>query len=161
NPSFLAARDAILRASTDLATARGDDDAARAAFMVSVWQTFARFGMGPGARTNGATLTGIVADFPVPSSGSPHTTTAGATVTPQLPIPDADVAGVRSAVDLTASGVVADISVTVDITHTYRGDLVVTLVSPDGRTAVVHNRAGGSSRNLKETWTSQGSQASP
>jgi extracellular elastinolytic metalloproteinase len=31
-----------------------------------LWETFARFGMGPKARSNGASLSGIVADFETP-----------------------------------------------------------------------------------------------
>ena len=45
--------------------------------------------------------------------------------------------------------------VTVDIDHTYRGDLIVTLKPPAamGAAAVVlHNRAGGSADNIKMTY---------
>ena len=37
--------------------------------------------------------------------------------------------------------------------HTYIGDLVVTLVAPDGSTHVLHNRAGGSADNIDQTYT--------
>jgi extracellular elastinolytic metalloproteinase len=67
NPSLLAARDAILLAAGQFATARGDTEHERAAFVFSAWQVFARYGMGPGARTAGATLSGIVADFTEPA----------------------------------------------------------------------------------------------
>jgi subtilisin-like proprotein convertase family protein len=39
-------------------------------------------------------------------------------------------------------------TVEVHITHTYRGDLVVTLLAPDGSAYVLHNRTGGSADNL-------------
>ncbi|GAA1029346.1 serine protease [Virgisporangium ochraceum] len=42
----------------------------------------------------------------------------------------------------------ATASVTADIRHTYRGDLVVDLVAPDGSTYNLHNGAGGSADNL-------------
>ncbi|WP_018348107.1 proprotein convertase P-domain-containing protein [Longispora albida] len=43
--------------------------------------------------------------------------------------------------------------VEVHIVHTYIGDLVVTLVAPDGSTYVLHNRAGGSADNINQTYT--------
>lgn len=47
----------------------------------------------------------------------------------------------------------ADASVTVDIAHTYRGDLLVQLVAPDGSLYTISNRAGGSADNLIGTFT--------
>jgi aminopeptidase S len=41
----------------------------------------------------------------------------------------------------------------VHIVHTYIGDLIVTLVAPDGSTYVLHNRAGGSADNINQTYT--------
>lgn len=43
--------------------------------------------------------------------------------------------------------------VAVDIRHTYRGDLKVDLVAPDGSVYVLHNRAGGSADNVIGTYT--------
>ncbi|HEX6681384.1 MAG TPA: proprotein convertase P-domain-containing protein, partial [Candidatus Limnocylindrales bacterium] len=43
--------------------------------------------------------------------------------------------------------------VEVHIVHTYIGDLVVTLVAPDGSTYILHNRAGGSADNINQTYT--------
>ena len=44
-------------------------------------------------------------------------------------------------------------SVAVDIRHTYRGDLLVQLVAPDGSLYTISNRAGTSSDNLIGTYT--------
>lgn len=44
-------------------------------------------------------------------------------------------------------------SVSVDILHTYRGDLLVQLVAPDGSLYTISNRAGGSADNLIGTYT--------
>ncbi|MEV4418014.1 proprotein convertase P-domain-containing protein, partial [Catellatospora sp. NPDC049609] len=44
-------------------------------------------------------------------------------------------------------------TVAVQIVHTYIGDLIVTLVAPDGSTYVLHNRAGGSADNINQTYT--------
>jgi subtilisin-like proprotein convertase family protein len=40
--------------------------------------------------------------------------------------------------------VVQKVLVTASITHSYRGDLVVQVVAPDGQTATLSDRAGGS-----------------
>ncbi|ANZ42108.1 peptidase S8/S53 subtilisin kexin sedolisin [Lentzea guizhouensis] len=47
----------------------------------------------------------------------------------------------------------ATASVKVAITHTYKGDLVVDLVAPDGTVVNLHNRSGGSADNINETYT--------
>jgi aminopeptidase S len=46
----------------------------------------------------------------------------------------------------------ATLSVGVDILHTYRGDLVVDVVAPDGTAYNVHNRGGGGADNLTTTF---------
>jgi aminopeptidase S len=45
------------------------------------------------------------------------------------------------------------LGVGVDIRHTYRGDLVVDLVAPDGSVYNLHNRTGGSADDLVATYT--------
>ena len=47
----------------------------------------------------------------------------------------------------------ATATVEVHIVHTYIGDLVVTLIAPDGSSYVLHNRAGGSTDNIDQTYT--------
>ncbi|WP_405067001.1 M36 family metallopeptidase [Kribbella sp. NBC_01510] len=152
NPSLLAARDAILLAARQFSVARGDDDGATASFVQSAWEVFARYGMGPGARTDGPQLSGIVADFEPPPA--PSTSILRAEAAPGLTIPDADAEGVVSTVSLPAAGVVQSLAVDVVITHPFRGDLVVSLVAPDGRTAVLHNRTGGGADNLQRSYDS-------
>jgi extracellular elastinolytic metalloproteinase len=153
NPSFLAARDAILLAADQLAAARGDSAAERAELVHQAWEVFARYGMGPGARSNGATLTGIVADFTAP----PRPTTAAtvrAAASPELAIPDDDPEGVTSSVQLPDAGPIRELAVGVEIGHSYRGDLEVDLEAPDGRRVSLHQRAGGRASDLRETWRS-------
>jgi hypothetical protein len=69
NPSFLNMRDAILLALANMVpggrlTADQHDGAWQ-----GTWSTFARFGMGPQAASDGAQLTGIVADHTVGQDG--------------------------------------------------------------------------------------------
>jgi peptidyl-Asp metalloendopeptidase len=45
------------------------------------------------------------------------------------------------------------VPVAVNIVHTYRGDLKVDLVAPDGSVYVLHNRSGGSADNINSTYT--------
>jgi subtilisin family serine protease len=58
---------------------------------------------------------------------------------------------------ITVSGVAgnapATLRVGVDIKHTFRGDLIVDLLAPDGTVYNVHNRTGGSADNLIGTFT--------
>jgi M6 family metalloprotease-like protein len=69
-------------------------------------------------------------------------------------IPDNDRGGVNSVIDISTPGIVAELSVTVGITHPYTGDLVVELMSPTGRRALLHVREGFNTANLNKTYTS-------
>jgi len=71
-------------------------------------------------------------------------------------IPDNRTAGIQSQTQLGLSGSISGVSVMVEITHTWRGDLVVSL-SHDGHTIPLHERKGGSEQNLFETYTTDNS----
>ncbi|GAB4049990.1 hypothetical protein GCM10028775_20430 [Catellatospora paridis] len=66
-----------------------------------------------------------------------------------------DVATVYS--DITIAGCNRNASSTstaeVHIVHTYKGDLVVSLLAPDGTAYTLHNRSGGSTDNIDTTYT--------
>jgi len=47
---------------------------------------------------------------------------------------------------------IADIDVEIDITHTYIGDLIVELESPEGTVVRLHDRSGGTTDNLVVTY---------
>ncbi|MER6448292.1 Leupeptin-inactivating enzyme 1 [Streptomyces venezuelae] len=85
---------------------------------------------------------------PVPPGQSFENTT-------DVNIPDSPAAAVSS--PITVSGVTgnapATTKVDVNIVHTYRGDLVVDLLAPDGTVYNLHNRSGGSADNLVQTYT--------
>jgi len=72
---------------------------------------------------------------------------------PGLAIPDNNPAGVVRSLTTDATGQIKDISVSVDITHTYIGDLTVNLVSPQGASISLHTRTGGGADNIIKTYT--------
>lgn len=69
-------------------------------------------------------------------------------------IPDNSTTGVSSNINVSGiTGTGRTITVSVGITHTYRGDLRVRLVAPNGNERILHDRAGGSFDNLTITNT--------
>ncbi len=70
---------------------------------------------------------------------------------PNASIPDDSDAGVSSTIDVAAGAAVGAVTVTVDIAHTYVGDLTVTL-SHGGQTVVLHDEDGGSDDDLKKSF---------
>ncbi|WMX45601.1 M28 family metallopeptidase [Streptomyces roseicoloratus] len=74
--------------------------------------------------------------------------------TADVTVPD-NGAAVTSSV--TVSGVSgnapSNLAVGVNIVHTYIGDLVVDLIAPDGSVYNLHNRSGGSTDNINQTYT--------
>lgn len=66
NPSMLDSRDAILHALSHMEMAGTLSSAERASRERDIWETFAAFGMGPDARSNGASVEGIEADYSLP-----------------------------------------------------------------------------------------------
>lgn len=68
-----------------------------------------------------------------------------------IDIPDNDSQGVVSAIDVARSGDAGLIRVSVDIEHTYRGDLLVQLIAPNGeRVTLKQARLGDSQANFQE-----------
>lgn len=68
-------------------------------------------------------------------------------------IPDNDANGITRVINVPEAGVVFGADVSVDITHTWQGDLVVSLMSPEGTEHVLHDRSGGSTEDLVQSWT--------
>ena len=87
---------------------------------------------------------------------SSSTTTTGSetftkTRSPALAIPD--LTTVSDSITIPDSGAATSVSVTVNISHTYIGDLRVVLIAPDGTTKTMHNRSGGSDDDINQTYT--------
>ncbi len=77
-----------------------------------------------------------------------------AVATPNRLIPDVG-APIVSSIDIADEGILTDLRIRVDITHTYVGDLRVDLIAPDGTAVVLHNHSGGSSDNLARAYSVQ------
>ena len=60
---------------------------------------------------------------------------------------------IQDAITVDRSGTATSVSVAVDISHTYIGDLVVDLTAPDGTSQTLHSRAGGSANDIDQTYT--------
>lgn len=73
--------------------------------------------------------------------------------TPNMEIPDNNIEGIKDAIMLTANGAARGITVGVDISHTYIGDLTVALQAPNGKRAILHDKTGGSKDNLVKTYS--------
>ncbi len=71
-------------------------------------------------------------------------------VTPNTPIPDNDLGGITSAISVPDSLAVTGLSVELNVSHTYVGDLVIAL-SHNGVERVLWNREGGSADDIRKT----------
>jgi len=81
--------------------------------------------------------------------------TSTAEISPNAIIPDADNNGIRSSIMMADSGNVKSIEVEVDITHSYRGDLHIELISPSGQHALLRSRDGDSRDNIHAIYSDQ------
>ena len=97
--------------------------------------------------------TDLISTVTVPPNGNAQTSFTNSNV---YNIPDNNAAGVAS--PLTVSGInpaalaaSTIVSVQVNITHTYTGDLVVALIAPSGNTINLSNRRGAGGDNFNNT----------
>ncbi len=69
-----------------------------------------------------------------------------------IAIPDNQPSGITSTLTVADSTTISNLSVDVNITHTWRGDLFVNVVCPDGTRAPLHQGTGQGARNLVQTF---------
>ncbi len=81
-------------------------------------------------------------------AGATQTTATFRATDVPMAIPDNNAAGAISRLAVTGAGNVAAARLSLVLRHSYRGDLLVTVSSPDGRRHVLHNRQGGSADDL-------------
>ncbi|WP_051786496.1 S8 family serine peptidase [Endozoicomonas numazuensis] len=87
----------------------------------------------------------LVADYTASSGGGNSDEFSNTT---PVAIPDNKTTGVTSSVNSTRSGDSGTVTVSVNITHTYRGDLKIQLVAPNGQTSVLKEVSNDSADNL-------------
>jgi subtilisin-like proprotein convertase family protein len=92
------------------------------------------------------------------ASGAYYTFATGKNVSPSYPssgppvaIPDATPAGATSTIVVTDTQTVLDVKVTVNLTHTFDGDLSLALVAPNGTVVALAERRGSSGDNFTNT----------
>jgi subtilisin-like proprotein convertase family protein len=102
-------------------------------------------GMDSDGRTQSANVSLTVLPFGNAEASFPSTDTP-------ISIPDNNPAGITSTINVTDDITITDLTVEVNITHTFIGDLIVQLVGPDGAAVTLHNRTGGANDDLHETY---------
>jgi len=146
NPSMISARDAIFQADANI-----NGGANRCA----LWKAFASRQMGIGASspnqnsTSAIVLSTAIPDDCVVPEGVSRTFTS--LDVPKI-VPDNTPAGVTSVLNVdTADLGIVRLTVDFNISHTFRSDLVVQLIAPDGQVATLSNRMGDSLDNIVAT----------
>lgn len=69
-----------------------------------------------------------------------------------VPIGITDNTTIESTLDVAVSQCIGSVEASVDISHTFIGDLEVDLIGPDGTTVRLHDRTGGSSSDIVATY---------
>jgi len=94
--------------------------------------------------------TGFINSWTLNLVGSPVCTGSNQT---DIQIPDLSTVESPIAISGCSGNASATSTVEVHIVHTWRGDLVVSVVAPDGSAYVLLNRSGGSADNVDQTFT--------
>jgi C1A family cysteine protease len=71
---------------------------------------------------------------------------------PGVEIPDNDETGVSSTVDVTETGTIAGVTASVDISHSYSGDLSALLIHPSGEFAILFEADASGDDDIVETF---------
>ena len=72
---------------------------------------------------------------------------------PGTHIPDDDPSGIWRSLSTSAAGQVGSVEISVDITHSWIGDLRVSLHSADGTEVMLHNETGRDADDIVTTYT--------
>lgn len=88
-------------------------------------------------------------------SGEPEKEVIYEEAAPDLAVPDDNANGVNSIIAVSQGGIIGNLKVGVNVTHTYIGDLRVVLSAPDNTEVVLHNRSGASTNDLVKTYDVQ------
>jgi hypothetical protein len=119
-----------------------------------LWSPTGEWGQPSNPYVDVASVKKLVKLAVAPDNGGGNTgSTKDFAVTPSTQIPDNTPAGVN--VDIPVTGVTSPkgLSVSVDISHTYRGDLVLTLLKNGTAVKTLVKNEGGSADNIVDTYT--------
>ncbi|MBP7149088.1 MAG: proprotein convertase P-domain-containing protein [Acidobacteria bacterium] len=108
-------------------------------------------------RWTASSRTGTSDPFFVPAG--PRTCTTLNSTGGAIPVPDRSTR--TSTINFTSQVEIDEVNVYVDVTHSYKSDLVVTVVSPSATPVVLHDRSGGSGSNILGWYDSQIAPAEP
>ena len=90
------------------------------------------------------------------SNSCPAYTTQTFSAVPNIAIPDRTSSqDTTSTIRISDNGTIKKITVSVDITHSYIGDLKVILTSPSGTAITLHDRSGTAQRDIKRSYTTE------
>jgi subtilisin-like proprotein convertase family protein len=98
------------------------------------------------AYTGGSTAFSL----PALSTSPPAFTSSYSYAGPAVTIPDANANGVLVPLLVSDATTIQGLTVTLDVTHPYVGDLVLSLVAPGGQTVLLANRRGGAGDNFAQ-----------
>ena len=88
-------------------------------------------------------------------ANTPQTNKYMSSTNPNIAIPDnTDSQDVTSMINVPVNGTLSSLSVSVDITHTFIGDLNISIIPPGGNAIVLHNQSGGGNDNIDATYES-------
>ncbi len=68
-------------------------------------------------------------------------------------IPDNQSPGIERTLNVASAANISSLTLDLDITHTYIGDLTVRLTAADGTQITLHDRIGGSNHNLIKSYS--------
>ncbi len=74
---------------------------------------------------------------------------------PRKRIPDNNPGGIESSVEIDKTGKLLNADISIDISHTWIGDLRVVLVLPSGTEIVLHDRSGYSRKDIKKVFSTE------
>jgi hypothetical protein len=119
----------------------------------ALWNAFAARGMGIGASstTHNSTVDVVTSPSVPPPCGGVNTIRRFNSFPLPRAIPDNDAAGVSTLISVPAGLNLLQVTVDVNITHTFRGDLVIQVISPSGKVATLSNNQGGATPDFITT----------
>ena len=77
------------------------------------------------------------------------------------PLPIEDNQTTTSTIDINDAYCIGDVDIELDVSHTFIGDLIVELTSPEGTTVRLHDRTGGSDSDILATYDDDGEGTTP